>query len=456
MKKIFDGDSMVKTIMGAKKVKPGCVYRWSCFTVPYTHNDRRYIFNNFSKVCFDVEPDELDLRTDARFTSEQAVADENLSALVSDLFLVPEDEDEAVSYEKYSAMFRAMRTNKKGYSSYTILPTTACNARCFYCFEEGMKFVTMSDETVSQTIEFIKKTRNPGNPVNFAWFGGEPLAGERIIDRICAAMREENIEFKSKMVSNGSLITEKIIQKMKNDWNLGAIQITLDGVEEEYNRRKNYVFNYASAYWHVLSRIKLINENGIKLNIRVNVDEGNIDGLPQMAEDVKCFVPNTELVTFDLTPLFDIHEVKDDSAIWQKSFEISQRLEAMGFKAAAHYSVSRTKVFFCMADSPYSSVAIAPDGRLYPCEDISNIGSLGDVFEGVTNRELVNSLQRVEKTREQCRGCFSLPQCTTFSRCKNRSASCRYYSRKRLERALSHKLDSLTDENDDKDTEMIC
>ena len=182
MKKIFDGDSMVKTIMGAKKVKPGCVYRWSCFTVPYTHNDRRYIFNNFSKVCFDVEPDELDLRTDARFTSEQAVADENLSALVSDLFLVPEDEDEAVSYEKYSAMFRAMRTNKKGYSSYTILPTTACNARCFYCFEEGMKFVTMSDETVSQTIEFIKKTRNPGNPVNFAWFGGEPLAGERIID----------------------------------------------------------------------------------------------------------------------------------------------------------------------------------------------------------------------------------------------------------------------------------
>ncbi len=86
MKKIFDGDGMVKTIMGAKKVKSGCVYRWSCFAVPYTHNDRQYIFNNFSKVCYGVEPDELDLRTEARFTSEQVAADENLSALVSDLF----------------------------------------------------------------------------------------------------------------------------------------------------------------------------------------------------------------------------------------------------------------------------------------------------------------------------------------------------------------------------------
>ena len=449
MKKIFVGDSMVKTIMGAKKVKPGCVYRWSCFAVPFTHNDRRYIYNNFSKVCYGIEQDEFDLRNEARFTYEQAAADENLSALVSDLFLVPEEENEAASYEKYAAMFRAMRTNKKGYSSYTILPTTSCNARCFYCFEEGIRFVTMSDEVVNQTVEFIRKTRNPEKPVNFNWFGGEPLAAEKMIDKICAAMREAGIEFKSKMVSNGSLITENIIRKMKDDWNLGAIQITLDGVEEEYNRRKNYVFNYESAYWHVLSRIRLINENGIKLNIRVNVDEGNIDGVPDMAEDVKSFVSDIGLVTFDLTPLFDIHEVKDDSAVWRKSFEISEKLEAMGFKAVAHYSVSRTKVFFCMADSPYRSVVIAPDGKLYPCEDVSNIGSLGDVFEGVTNRELVNSLQKVEKTRGQCRGCFSLPDCTTFSHCPNRSASCRYYSRKRLERALANRLDNLTCENDD-------
>lgn len=456
MKKIIDGDSTVKSIMGAKKVKPDCVYRWSCFAVPYTHNDRQYIYNNFSKVCFEIEPDELDLRTEARFTSEQTAADKNLSALVSDLFLVPEGTDETATYEKYAAMCRAMHTDKKGYSSYTILPTTACNARCFYCFEEGMTFVTMSDEIVNQTIEFIKKTRNPEKPVKFTWFGGEPLAGEKIIDKICAAMREANIEFKSKMISNGSLITEKIIQKMKNDWNLGAVQITLDGVEEEYNRRKNYAFNYVSAYWHVLSRIKLINENGIRLHIRVNVDEGNIDGIPQMAEDLKNFIPNPELVSFGLTPLFDIHEVKDDLAVWQRSFEISEQLEAMGFKTSANYSIGKTKVFFCMADSPHRSVVIAPDGKLYPCEDISNIGSIGDIFEGVTNRELVNSLQKPEKAREQCRGCFSLPDCTTFSRCKNRSASCRYYTRKRLEKALAKRLDSMNDENDDKETEMIC
>ena len=455
MKLVLDGDRMVKTIMGAK-IKSGCVYRWSCFAVPYTHNDKQYIYNNFSKICYCVEPDELDLRSEARFTSEQISADEKLSALVSDLFLVPEDTDETSQYEKYATLFRAMRTDRKGYSGYTILPTTACNARCFYCFEEGMRFMTMTDEVVSKTVEFIKKTRNPEKPVNFNWFGGEPLAAEKVIDKICAAMREADIGFKSRMVSNGSLITENIIRKMKNDWNLGGIQITLDGVEEEYNRRKNYVFNYESAYWHVLSRIKLINENGIRLNIRVNVDEGNIDGVPEMAEDLKSFVPDPSLVTFDLTPLFDIHAFKDDSAIWEKSFEIMEKLSTMGFKAATHYSVKRAKVFFCMADSPYKSIVIAPDGKLYPCEDISNIGSLGDVFEGVTNRELVNNLQKVEKAREQCRGCFLLPECTTFSRCTNRSASCRYYMRKRFERALANRLDSLTGENDDNEADTNC
>ena len=95
-----------------------------------------------------------------------------------------------------------------------------------------MKYVTMNDDTVEQTIEFIKKSRNPKEPVRFSWFGGEPLVGEKIIDRICDGMREAGIEFDSNMVTNSALITEDTIKKMKNDWNLTTMQITLDGVEE--------------------------------------------------------------------------------------------------------------------------------------------------------------------------------------------------------------------------------
>lgn len=35
----------------------------------------------------------------------------------------------------------------KAITNYTILTTTGCNARCFYCYEKGTKPVTMTAET---------------------------------------------------------------------------------------------------------------------------------------------------------------------------------------------------------------------------------------------------------------------------------------------------------------------
>lgn len=441
MKLIFDGDSFVKTLTGAKKVKPDCVYRWSVYTIPFTHREKHYLYNNFTKLCYLVGEGEFDESPEARFASEDIAGDKRLEALVEGQFLIPENSDETAAYEGFVTVARTLQMKPHGYSTFTMLPTTACNARCFYCFEEGMKFVTMSDETVERTLEFIKSTRNPDLPVKLGWFGGEPLVGERIIDRISDGLREADIPFASSMVTNGSLITEKTVEKMLGGWNLKSVQITLDGVEEEYNRRKNYITKYDSAYFHILSRIALLTENGIRVNIRVNVDENNIGGVTDMAKEVLSFLTRPELVTFHLFPLFDIHVFTDDLEIWKKCFEVEEQMEELGCKIALIYSVSKARTSFCMADSPNSSVVIAPDGKLYPCENISSIGCLGDITNGVTNAELKKSLLVPEKAGELCRGCFSLPNCTTFSRCENRSPSCRFYSRKRLERALAHRLD---------------
>lgn len=441
MKLIFDGDSLVKTVTGAKKVRPDCVYRWSVYTVPFTHRGKHYLYNNFTKLCYLVEEGEFNEAPGARFASGEISGDKGLEALVEGQFLVAEDSDETAAYEGFASVARALQMKPRGYSVFTILPTTACNARCFYCFEEGMRFVTMNGETVAQTLEFIKSSRNPDAPVKLNWFGGEPLVGEKAIDKICEGLREAEIPFASSMVTNGSLITEKTVEKMLNDWNLKSVQITLDGGEDEYNRRKNYITKFDSAYYHVLSRIGMLNENGIRVNIRVNVDENNIGGIEDMAKEVIGFITRPELVRIHLYPLFDIHGFRDDLEIWKRCFEVEERLQELGYRIILAYSVQKTKIAYCMADSPNSSVVIDPDGRLYPCEDISSIGCLGDVINGVTNTSLKKSLLTPEKAAERCRGCFSLPNCTTFTKCQNRSPNCRFYSRKRLERALAHMLD---------------
>lgn len=441
LKLIFEGDKLVRQILGTKSVVPGAVYKWSCFVVPHVCDEENYLYNNFTKRVYFMEDDAVDTGSDARFTAEEIAADAVLTQLATDYFLVPEDKDETALYENYCKLARTLKQrDRNGYTGFTILPTTSCNARCVYCYEEGIEFITMSAETVQQTIAFIKKVRNPDKPLFFSWFGGEPLIGEKIIDKISAGMREADIPFKARMTSNGSLITDDIVKKMVNDWNVSHIQITLDGVEEEYNRRKNYYFNYESAYWHVLSRIKKINDAGISLSIRVNVDMDNIDGVLTMLDDVKNFIQNPKIVRFDLAPLFDLQASPDGIDIWQRTFEIADEMLTRGFRISAHHHINHTKVNFCMADSPNTALVIAPDGKLYNCENIRSFEPLGDIWNGVTNTQLVRELAAVEPAQEKCKNCFSLPECITFSRCAHLRVSCQYAARKRLERSLTRNI----------------
>lgn len=434
MKTIFDGDVMVGKITGKKAVDNNSVYRWSNYAVFHSCDGKNYLYNNFTKKIIELENENIKVDSDVRYQPDEINNDECLTTLVADQFLVPENRDETAVYENYCRLRRAMMDKK--YSKFTVLPTTACNARCVYCYEEGIKFISMDDETVEQTINFIKKVHNHKRPVRFGWFGGEPLMGEKIIDKIVNSLREDGIEVVSSMISNGSLITSEIVNKMCNSWNLKRIQITLDGPEEQYNARKNYVFNYESAYWHVLSRIKMINEAGIKINIRINIDFENIEGIPTMLEDLKNFIPNPSLVTFDIAPLFNLQADENPEEIWDRSFEIADMVIAKGFISTPHYSLKTTKVNFCMADSPYTALVISPEGKLYPCEHIQSVESLGDVWTGVTRTDLIKSAAKVEPAREECKGCFALPYCTTFTGCPNHKEGCKYSARRRMERAL--------------------
>lgn len=441
MKLISEGDKLVQQIIGTKSVVPGAVYRWSNYTVPHTCDDEEYLYNNFTKRLYFLEDDAVNTDSAARFTAEEVAADAVLTQLAAENFLVPEDRDENAQYVNFCKIARVLRRKKTDkYTGFTVLPTTSCNARCIYCYEEGIEFITMSDETVQQTIEFIKQVHNPNRPVFFSWFGGEPLIGEKIIDKICDGMREANIEFRSRMTSNGSLITDAIIEKMLNNWNLSHIQITLDGVEEEYNRRKNYYFNYESAYWHIMSRIKKINDSGISLNIRVNVDMGNIDGVLTMLDDVQNFIQNPKKVSFDLAPLFDLQASEDGIKIWKRTFEVADEMLARGFRIAPHHHFNQAKFNFCMADSPYHSLVIAPDGRVYNCENFRSFDPLGDIWNGVTNTPMIKRLASVEPAQGKCVNCFSLPECTTFSGCSRLRVSCEYAARKRLERSLTRNI----------------
>ena len=102
----------------------------------------------------------------------------------------------------------------------------------------------------------------------------------------------------------------------------------------------------------------MLNENGMSINIRVNLDQDNIESVPQMVEDLSNFITNRKSVRLDLTPLFDVQADVDGISVWKRSFELCDLIQSKGFMVNYHYHVIKCRYNFCMADAPYKEALV--------------------------------------------------------------------------------------------------
>lgn len=403
-------DAALQKLLPPVSPRPDINYVPSQYALPFAHGGKWYVFHNLTKQCIEgVMP-------------VSARAGEGWDELIAARFLVPEDKDECALYNQVSALLRALN-RKKGLTGYTILPTLGCNARCVYCYEAGLEQVAMTPETVEQVIRFILDTCGEG-PVKLKWFGGEPLLMVKAIDRVCEALREAGVEYKSSMISNGSLITPEIIEKMTRDWRFDYIQISMDGAEQDYNSRKRYYADH-DYYHRVMESISALSAAGIRVSVRCNVDGKNWDGIPRYLKDMAEGVSDKTHVSIYFAPLFDVRAGADTVAMWRKVVDANPLIEAAGFHSTSNHGLyKRLRANHCMADSGRSAV-ILPDGRLNLCEHCPDEGYYGDIWRGVTDEAAMRTFSRTDVTPEKCRKCPYLPDCTSFHNCPNIQNHCR-------------------------------
>lgn len=434
-------DAALAKLVLPQKAQPGISYVPSQFVLPFSHNEKQYAFNVLTKQLIEAD------------LPRSACVGEGFDDLIEAMFLVPEGKDECAYYESVSRMMRLFG-QKKGVPAFTIMPTLGCNARCVYCYEEGRKQIRMTPEIVEQTVRYILKTRTK-EKIRINWFGGEPLLCPDIIDRVCDRLREENVPFDSFAITNGSLITPEIIDKMLNRWNLRRVQITLDGTETDYIARKRY-YHDADQYHSVMNAIGRLSEAGIRIAVRVNVDENNWPGIPEFMNDMKRFVGNKEHVVLYFSPLMDVRAGENDLAMWEKIISATPLISEAGFGVFAYVVASmRFRANRCMADS--GCVVIAPDGSLYPCEHCPPESRFGDVFNGTTDEAARFEFCRSDRTREKCRHCPYLPDCTSFASCPWVDGHCRESKDMLTLAALRRYIDRYTNQTEDPDEdEPIC
>ncbi len=422
MKEIWKPDPLIETLILPRDADEHVVYRPSLYAIPLQYAGKSYVFHTLTKQCIEGT------------LPRTAKKGEGYDDLIQASFLVPEDEEEWAFY-RYVFTLADMAVNQNNGRSYTILPTLACNARCIYCYEAGMKPVTMNEETVQQTIRYIL-SHDTKHGVALSWFGGEPLLCPEIIDKICYSLKEKGIPYTSKTVTNGSLITPELIAKMNGLWNLSFIQISMDGAESDYIKRKHY-YVYDQTYDRVLNNINLLAEAGIDVSVRCNVDEENWQNIPAFLEDFASKIADREHVSIHFALLFDCRRSRNNLAMYQKVMDFDREIQRHGFRIPEPEFAFRR--IHCMADA--GTEVIGPDGRLYPCEHCPEEACYGDIWNGMTNEAARTEFCRTDEIREECRTCPFLPDCTGFRYCPNQEANCREHRKMILEHQFHLKME---------------
>ena len=387
-------------IVGWQKRVDGERYRLMTYVVQQPVTDGLLLYNTLTCSLVLLTQDEA-----ADITAQRELIDR--------WFLVPEAHDDQKLCRQVRQMAAFFKPAAKAITGYIILPTTGCNARCFYCFEKGAKPATMTAETASKVVRYIM-AHHGSETVHISWFGGEPLVNAKAIDQICTGLREQGVPFRSGMISNGYLFDAEMAQRAKDLWQLQRVQITLDGTAQTYNRVKDYVYRDVNAFERVLQNIGLLTGIGIHTRIRLNVSKHNIGEMAELVELLHQRFGADEHLTVTSSALF---EEEDNAELFARRMQLEQQITACGFARKLYDLPKDIRLDCCMADDDGSRVVIAPDGHLGKCHHYLDREFFGHIDSEERNDAILRKFKERRADIEACATCFYYPQCIRLVMC---------------------------------------
>lgn len=374
--------------MGYKKSKFNYVTRTNNGVIIYNT-----LYNSLSRLS------ELEYQ---QYQNGERLEDELLQLMVSQGILVRDNIDEA---ERYNIFSRLSNKYFRGIPAITVTPTMECNARCFYCYENGVRNGRLREEDISAIVDKIKLL-DTSNGINITWFGGEPLLNTKWMDAFAYALKEENITFVGFMITNGSKLDSEIIKKMIDVWNVNCVQITLDGSYEEYVKRKAYTNGDKNIYYRLLKNIGKIAKVGIDVRIRLNIDALNAESIIQAAKDIEMLYGGNLNVSY--YPAFltgTKYQMSEEDKL-----EIIRRLIEVGsnFHISDYiYKTPRTIACYHYQDNAFS---IDTNGCIYTCEHM--LGHKEKAVGNINEKIDISSLERIiPEPRSECVDCVFWPKC---------------------------------------------
>ena len=366
------------------------------------------IFNTFSGCLALLEKEEF---SKIQHIDKYCSIDDDIRCWLKQGLIVESSKNES-SLVNYC---RCRDTFLKNKPIYRILTTSACNARCFYCYEQGRPIQTMSKETATKVAKFIVKCSSDAESLTLNWFGGEPLLNPEVITLITQKVTRDlqGKRIHSTIITNASLFSKELITLAKDVWNLSNIQISLDGLAKRHDKRKAYISSKYSFEKTIKIR-KLLLTAGLNVSLRLNYDKKNFVDIKDLVYYIKEIFGNSTNLSCYAYPLFNTFTHDENVYLSEEDIPIYESEIKKVLAECRFYNPLKTlprRTHSCFATDPYSYV-INADGLLYKCTmDMSDTSqAIGNVEDGV---KIGDSM--IEWTMptlpEQCNKCILLPIC---------------------------------------------
>lgn len=413
MKILKSSPNVIKNLVSEQKYEASLNYRQIKYCIMAESEDKLKLYNTLTLEIIELDREETDKYLSGKY--------HELDYLIKHWFLVPKEFNEYNFYNEILNVYSLLNFDKS-INYFTILPTTDCNAHCFYCFEHGSGRYNMTPDIAHKVADYIAKVCE-GNTVKLKWFGGEPLYNKECIDIICNDLKLKKIDYKSLIVTNGYLFDKETARKAASEWNINKAQITLDGTRDVYNKIKAYNNGDPNPFATVMDCMQNVIDNGIKLQVRLNLNLQNKEDLFELVEYLSERFGDKIKVYSSL-----LYDEKGNDYNKQHQAEVAElimaqieldELIASKNMASLMYPRDGLKKNSCSADSD-NAVVILPDGSLGKCDFYiarNNEYLVGDVVNGVIKKDIVNSFKERNIINGICETCPMLPLCYRIKSC---------------------------------------
>jgi len=396
--------------------------KWSVFIIR--------VFEKGEVLLFNTKNSSIVILSEKEYQEVNTLVDKglkipsNFQELINNDFLIEKATDEKKEFLK--ELDKCMKNNK--HFTVHILPTTACNFNCPYCYQSGIeRDFFLNDEILKKTIKYIKGYLK-GKDITEATLvihGGEPTVNWSSVVKLLPMMdkifKERNIKYRTQIVSNGyNLTPEKADLLSKYNWQ--RFQVTVDGPPESHNKRR-VLRNGGETFDRIIENIRYVIDNKKieKVSLRINYDKGNIDKIPEFLEYIARNFDRDRIILslgFISKTVDDTDANKYVSEYGIKKSEMTKYYLPL-FKKAVElgFKMSNLFMFTGMCTSKLdNALVISSNGDIFKC--LSGVGR-DEFVEGKVDSErydLPNYLY--PELYEQCldKGCPYLPLCHTGCR----------------------------------------